>query len=65
MVKAKKHLTTGKSRISIMSYKLKPVTRDSSLLMMRLKELDKEFMRQTKHLAKVTKKISKKLTDKL
>jgi len=65
MVKAKQTLTTGKPRIRIMSSQLKPTLRDSSLLMMRLKELDKEFVRQSKHLAKVTKKIGKKLTNKL
>lgn len=35
---------------------------ESSLLLVRLKELDREFARQTKQLTALTKKLGKKLT---
>jgi len=37
-------------------------TNESSLLMVRLKELDREFARQTRQLTALTKKFGKKLT---
>lgn len=36
---------------------------ESSLLLVRLKELDREFARQTKQLTALTKKFGKKLTE--
>ena len=39
----------------------KPLS-ESSLLLMRMKELDREFARQTKQLTSLTKKLGKRLT---
>lgn len=38
-------------------------TPETSLLVMRLKELDREFARQTKQLTALTKKLAKKIAD--
>jgi hypothetical protein len=37
-------------------------TSESSLLLLRMRELDREFARQTKHLTALTKRLGKKLT---
>jgi|GEM_PF-2471103 hypothetical protein len=63
MAKAKKHLTTGTPRIRLDVDNIAPKPSEPSLLLLRIKELDREFARQTKHLIKVAKSFKKKPTD--
>jgi hypothetical protein len=44
--------------------KAKSPAPESSLLVVRIKELDREFARQTKQLTALTKKLGKKIADK-
>ena len=64
MVKAKIPLTTPHVPASRAKRSGRPApTTDSSLLVVRLKELDREFARQTKQLTALAKKLGKKLNE--
>ena len=60
MVKVKKISTARMPRVQYINNQPVSEAPESSLLTMRLKELDKEFLRQTKRLAEVTRKLKRK-----
>jgi hypothetical protein len=63
MVKAKKRLISGLPRINLNPLTIATKPSEPSLLLTRIKELDREFARQTKQLAKAVSTVRKKLTD--
>lgn len=66
MVTPKKHYTSGPLPDKNFSSQTKKfAASDRYLLMQRIKELDREFARQTKQLTKLTKEFQKKLKKKL
>ena len=65
MVKAKKPLTTGIPRIQLTPRIVVTKPNEPSLLLLRLHELDREFIRQTKQLRKITRDIRRKIIKKI
>ena len=66
MVKARKPLTKGVPRIQLTRSVVVSNLSDSSvLLLQRLKELDREFARQTRQLSKLTKEIRQRIIEKM
>jgi hypothetical protein len=66
VVQKRKALAMAKAKIpstakSVLKVSRTAPTPESSLLVMRLKELDREFARQTKQLTALTKKLGKKI----
>lgn len=65
MVRTSNHLTNGlpHSRISLGQKLFKPS--ELSLVMVRMRELDREFARQTKQLTALTKRLQRRITNRL
>jgi len=59
MVKTTKNLTNGLNHIQLNPKLFKPT--ELSLVLVRMKELDREFARQTKQLTALTKRLSRKV----
>lgn len=65
MAKSIKRTTKRPPLIDVNEPAKAPKPSQSPLLLQRIKELDREFARQTKQLTELTKKLSKKLTKRL
>jgi hypothetical protein len=65
MVKAKRRLTDGLPLIPVDDPKIAAKRSEPSLFLLRIKELDREFTKQTKQLTKLARSLKKKWTNKL